>query len=131
MSIVKCFFFPVNIINNMCNKNPFVKVFGTKLDCFLLHSTHLSLTNLVSVYHNLSTSLCKSVVISLEPVFLNMFNDSTTCDMEGSEFEIKDSMSSQIFKTLVTLTWDNFTVPLSSHGKLGRTINAIILKKLL
>ena len=126
------FYFPVNIINNMCNKNPFVKVFGTKLDCFLLHSTHLSLTlNLVSVYRNLLTSLCKSVVISNEPVFLNMFNDSKTCDMEGSEFEIKGSMSSQIFKTLVTLTWDIFTVPLSSHGKLGRTINAIILKKLL
>ena len=29
------------------------------------------------------------VIISLEPIFLYIFNDSKTCDNEGSEFEIK------------------------------------------
>ena len=44
------------------------------------------------------------VIISLEPIFLYIFNDSKTCDNEGSEFEIKDSISSQIFEILVALT---------------------------
>ena len=46
-------------------------------------------------------------------------------------FETKDSISLQIFKTLVTLTWDSFTVPLLSEGEMGLIINAIRLNKLL
>ena len=46
-------------------------------------------------------------------------------------FETKDSISLQIFKTLVTLTWDSFTVPLLSEGEMGLIINAIWLNKLL
>ena len=69
------------------------------------------------------------VIISLEPIFLYIFNDSKTCDNEGSEFEIKDSISSQIFEILVALTWDNFTVVFSSHGELGLTINSIRFNK--
>ena len=69
------------------------------------------------------------VIISLESIFLYIFNDSKTCDNEGSEFEIKDSISSQIFEILVALTWDNFTVLFSSHGELGLTINSIRFNK--
>ena len=46
-------------------------------------------------------------------------------------FETKDSISLQIFKTLVTLTWASFTVPLLSEGEMGLIINAIRLNKLL
>ena len=46
-------------------------------------------------------------------------------------FETKDWISLQIFKTLVTLTWDSFTVPLLSEGEMGLIINAIRLNKLL
>ena len=71
------------------------------------------------------------IIISLEPVFLYICNDSKACDNEGFEFEIKDSMSSQSFQILVTLTWDDFTVLLLTHSELGLTINAVRLKKLL
>ena len=65
-----------------------------------------------------------------DPVYpVIIFNDSKTCDNEGSEFEIKDSISSQIFEILVALTWDNFTVLFSSHGELGLTINSIRFNK--
>ena len=70
-------------------------------------------------------------IILLEPFFLYVFNDIKTWDNEGFEFEIKDSLSSQIFETLVALTWDNVTVPFSSHGELGLTINVTRLNKLL
>ena len=106
-----------SILSTTCvARTPSLKWFGTNLDFSLLYSTHLSSINLVSVYDNSWPSLCKSVIISLEPVFPYIFNDSESCDNEGSEFEIKYSMSSQIFENLVGLTWDNFTVPLSSHG---------------
>ena len=48
-------------------------------------------------------------------VFLYIFNDSKTCDNEGYRFGIKDSILSQIFEALVSLTWDNFTVSFSTR----------------
>ena len=71
---LKYFVFQVNIINNMCYKNTFSNVFGSNLDCFSLHSTHLSSIILVSMYDN------PSLIISLELAFLYIFNDSKTCD---------------------------------------------------
>ena len=40
-------------------------------------------------------------------------------------------MLSQIFKTLVALTWDNFTVPHLSQGELGLTVHAITSNEIL
>ena len=70
-------------------------------------------------------------LVSFEPAFLYIFNDSKTCDKEGFEFEIKDLITSQIFETLVVLAWGNFTVPFLPHGELGLTINAIRLNDFL
>ena len=53
---------------------------------------HLSLINIVSVYGNPGPGLCKSAIVSLETIFLYIFNDSKTWENEGSEFEIKNSM---------------------------------------
>ena len=94
-------------------RTPSLKLFSTNLDCFLLHSTHLFSINLVSVYDNPWVVYASRSLFHLN-LFLYIFNDSKTCNNERSEFEIKDSMSSQIFETLVALAWDNFTVPLLS-----------------
>ena len=50
-------------------------LFGTNFDWFSLHSAHLSSINLVSVYDSPCPILCKSVITSLEPVFLYIFSD--------------------------------------------------------
>ena len=96
----------------------------------MLHLANLSWINLLSVYGN-SPSPAKLVIVSLEPVFLYIYCDSKTFNNEGFEFEIKDSVSSQIFEISAALTWDTFTVPFLSQVELGLTINAIRLNKLL
>ena len=121
-SIFKCFVFPVNIVNNMCNKNTFSKVIWHWLGLFLAPFDPF-------ILDKFSFSIWKSM--TLDAVLPYIFNESKTYDDEGSEFEINDSMSSHIFETLVALTRDNFTVPLSSQGELGLIINAIKLNKLL
>ena len=106
-------------------------LFGIDLDWFSLHSTHLFSKNLVLVYDSPCPILCKAVITSLEPVFLYMFSDNNTCKRDGLAFGIKVSISPQILETLVTVTLDNFTVPFSSKVKLGLTIDAIRLNKVL
>ena len=58
-------------------------LFGTNFDWFSLHLAHLSSTNLVSVYDSPCPILCKSVITSIEPVFLYVFNDNNTCERDG------------------------------------------------
>ena len=106
-------------------------LFGTNFDWFSLHSVYLSSINLVSVYDSPYPILCKSVITSLEPVFLYIFGDNNTCERDGFAFGIKVSMSSQILETLVALTLDNFTVPFSSEVELGLTIDVVRLNKVL
>ena len=73
--------------------------------------------------------VAKSVITSLEPVFLYLFSDSNTCERDGFAFGIKVSTSSQILETLFALTLDNFTVPFSSKIELGLTIDSLRLQR--
>ena len=103
--------------------------FGTSFNWFSLYSVHLSWIKIVSVYDSPCPILCKSVITSLEPVFLYTFNNNNTWGRGGFAFDIKVSISPQILETLLALTWDNFTVSLSSKVELGLTIDAIGLTK--
>ena len=90
-------------------------LFGSIFDWFPLHSAHLSSINLASVYVSPCPILCKSVIISLKPVFLYMFSDNKAGERDGFAFGIQVSISSQILETLVGLALDNFAVPFSSR----------------
>ena len=125
----KSFIFRVSIISCKLTMLSSSILFGTSFDWFSLHSAHLSWIKIVSVYDSPCPILCKSVITSLEPVFLYTFSNNNTWGRGGFAFDIKVSISPQILETLLALTWDNFTVSLSSKVELGLTIDAIGLTK--